>query len=125
MTREEALGLLKQYRDAHLCDSRYTHMGRVSAQMMRHALDMAVRFPENGSESKAMRWLGHLQGCLRFAHWYSLEELKTHSKNKTLAPKSPCTLPLVLLDRSDACGACGNPAGEHRNWIREQERTEK
>jgi hypothetical protein len=37
------------------------------------------RFPEDGSESKAMRWLGFCQGYLVAKECFSLAEVKEHS----------------------------------------------
>ena len=41
---------------------------------------MRFRFPEDGSEAKAMRWLGFAQGWLVASDVYTLEECKLHSK---------------------------------------------
>lgn len=38
------------------------------------------RFPPAGGEQKAMRWLGFMQGCCYALGYYTLEQLKRHSK---------------------------------------------
>ncbi len=40
------------------------------------------RFPADGSENKAMRWLGFCQGILVERGIFTLEEVKIHSRDK-------------------------------------------
>lgn len=46
----------------------------------RVVIDMYSRFPDDGSQNKAMRWLGFLQGCAYALGAFSLDELKEHSR---------------------------------------------
>ena len=72
MTREEALGLIEQYAgwaDDSIDDVLY---------------DIDKRFPADGSENKAMRWLGFCQGVLVERGIFTLDDVKHHSKNKTV-----------------------------------------
>ena len=63
MTREDALALLRRYE------------GFVPF------LDgIAGRFPSDGSERKAMRWLGYAQGAAHALGYYTLDEIKAHSR---------------------------------------------
>jgi hypothetical protein len=43
---------------------------------------MRDRFPPDGSDAKAQRWLGFAQGVLHAAGVYDLHALKNHSKTK-------------------------------------------
>ena len=43
--------------------------------------DIDTRWPSDGSEAKAMRWLGFMQGALYVKRVFSLEQIKEHSKN--------------------------------------------
>lgn len=50
-------------------------------------LGMGGRFPEDGDEAKAMRWLGFAQGVLYARKIFSLEDVKNHTRRKyVLAP---------------------------------------
>ncbi len=71
MNRAEALSLIKNYsswaRDAHDV-----------------LFEIHKRFPEDGSENKAMRWLGFCQGVLLERGVFRLDDLKNHSMKKSL-----------------------------------------
>ena len=43
--------------------------------------DMVVEFVDKGEVDKAMRWLGFLQGALWSRGYYTLTELKDHSRS--------------------------------------------
>lgn len=74
MTKEDALNLISQY-----C----THLRDISEpDDTLSGLD--TRFPDDGSEKKAMRWLGFMQGALYTKGIFSLEELKEHSRTKNV-----------------------------------------
>ena len=90
MTRDEALGLLREYCDIIRRDLEgprtmdLSQLREDNDELLREAVGMSERFPVGGSEGKAMRWLGYIQGILRATGFYSLEELKEHSKNGTV-----------------------------------------
>ena len=75
MTRAEALSLLGEY-----CER--LHNAGAWVGTLGDAVGMAARFPEDGSEAKAMRWLGYMQGVLVASGVYSLDEVKEHSRRK-------------------------------------------
>lgn len=87
MIRDEALGLLREYCDVirrYLDSPRTLDLSQRREDhdsLLNEAAGMSDRFPASGSENKAMRWLGYIQGILRATGFYSLEELKEHSKN--------------------------------------------
>jgi len=72
MTKDEALGLIDRY--CSIAKER-TVAGEVIT-------GLRSRFPKDGSEGKAMRWLGFIQGALYAANVFTLEELKVHSRDK-------------------------------------------
>jgi len=59
----------------------YASLSKDEADVL-HGIDK--RFPKDGSENKAMRWLGFCQGILHERGIFTLEQIKDHSKNKTL-----------------------------------------
>lgn len=71
MDRKNALDLIDQYCETMLARGH-------GDEVVTHLRD---RFPEDGSERKAMRWLGFMQGVLYSQGVYSLEQLKEHSRN--------------------------------------------
>jgi len=74
MTKEQALSLIQEYctvlEDLNEPDTVLT--------------ELLKRWPEDGSENKSMRWLGFIQGALYAYGYFSLEEIKEHSKEKTV-----------------------------------------
>lgn len=46
------------------------------------------RFPVDGSERKAMRWLGYAQGVAHALGYYTLDEIKEHSRTGTVSEPS-------------------------------------
>ena len=74
MTKEKALKLIKQY-EFVLTDR------NESNPVVLHLLD---RWPKGGSEAKAMRWLGFIQGICYAKRIFTLEELKKHSRRGEL-----------------------------------------
>lgn len=72
MTKDEALQLIKNY-----CE--YL---KVSGEVDSTLTDLIDRFPDTGSEAKAMRWLGFIQGALYHKGLFKLDDLKTHNKYK-------------------------------------------
>jgi hypothetical protein len=76
MTKDTALDLIDQY-----CG----HM-RSRRDNDETLTGMRDRWPEDGSERKAMRWLGFIQGAAYVSGYFTLEELKEHSRTGTLTP---------------------------------------
>jgi len=74
MTKDQALSLIQEYctvlEDLNEPDVVLT--------------ELLKRWPEDGSENKSMRWLGFIQGALYAYGYFSLEEIKKHSKEKTV-----------------------------------------
>ena len=75
MTKDEALDLMDQY--CSLVKELGGHNETVTG--------LHSRFPEDGSEKKAMRWLGFMQGVLYITEIFTLEELKVHSRDKVVS----------------------------------------
>jgi hypothetical protein len=75
MTKDEALDLVDQY--CSLVKELGGHNEIVTG--------LRSRFPEDGSEKKAMRWLGFMQGVLYITEIFTLEELKIHSRDKVVS----------------------------------------
>ena len=71
MNREEALKLLASYQEVA--------RGHSKPELL---LTIRERFPDDGSEAKAMRWLGFAQGMLVAEGIFTLTEVKQHAKNK-------------------------------------------
>jgi hypothetical protein len=71
MTKDEALDLIDQYCTCVESDDETVTRLR-------------SRFPPDGSENKAMRWLGFMQGVLYTTGRFTLEELKAHSRDKEI-----------------------------------------
>lgn len=69
MTREGALKLIREYAAAAKA---------LTTDIVIHELDK--RFPPDGSEGKAMRWLGFIQGCYYALGWRTLDELKNDAR---------------------------------------------
>lgn len=69
MTKDTAIRLIREYTQIFK-----TH------GLARTASELADRWPEDGSEKKAMRWLGFAQGVAWSKRIFTLEELKEHSK---------------------------------------------
>lgn len=76
MSKDEALSLLKEYCEYVKDD--YSNF--------KHLTEMYQRFPKDGPEDKAMRWLGYMQGYCVALEIFSFEDVKAHSRNKTLIP---------------------------------------
>ena len=70
MTKDQALKMIEQYADEFAL-----HGCRDST-----IVELPLRFPEDGSVNKAMRWLGFIQGCAFALELFTLAELKEHSK---------------------------------------------
>jgi len=75
MTKDEAVDLMDQY--CSLVKELGGHNEVVTG--------LRSRFPADGSKSKAMRWLGFMQGVLYITEIFTLEELKMHSRDKTIS----------------------------------------
>ncbi len=74
MTKDEALDLI----------DRYCSIAKERAVADEVVTGLRSRFPKDGSEGKAMRWLGFMQGALYAANVFTLEELKVHSRDKVI-----------------------------------------
>lgn len=84
MTKDQALDLMRQYAQ-YLKEHRNTWISLpLESKRFLHLIEMPERFPSEGSTSKAMRWLGFVQGALWMAEVFSLDTLKLHSKNRML-----------------------------------------
>lgn len=75
MTKDEALELMDQY-----CSIVKELGGKDEI-----VTGLRSRFPEDGSTSKAMRWLGFMQGVLYITGIFKLDELKVHSRDKVVS----------------------------------------
>jgi len=71
MTRSDALYLLKLYA------RRVCPRAGIDDPVLSGIYD---RFPTDGSEAKAMRWLGFMQGALYARGVFTLDEVKDHSR---------------------------------------------
>jgi hypothetical protein len=69
MTKERALRLVQQY----------AAVFRTTGEWDTTLTEIADRWPEDGSEQKAMRWLGFVQGVAYARGLFTLEEIKEHS----------------------------------------------
>ena len=77
MTKEQALDLLFVYQ----CDFKDGEEDILAEGLDQTILtELSDRFPDDGSENKAMRWLGFAQGAAWALGFYSLDELKEHSR---------------------------------------------
>lgn len=81
MTRKQALDLIKEYQDWANAEE----MPSPDHSTLRTIRD---RFPDDGSENKAMRWLGFCQGVLLATGVFTLDELKDHSRRASDASTS-------------------------------------
>ena len=85
MTKGEALELMRQY-SVYVAENTEALVGSARSTFTitkrTHLLSMPLRFPENGSERKAMRWLGFMQGALWMVGAFSMAELKEHSRQR-------------------------------------------
>ncbi len=75
MTKDEALDLIDKY--CSLVKELGGHNEVITG--------LRSRFPEDGSEGKAMRWLGFMQGVLYITNIFTLDELKVHSRDKIIS----------------------------------------
>lgn len=88
MTKDDALSLMDQY--CSLVKELGGHNETVTG--------LRDRFPEDGSEKKAMRWLGFMQGVLYITNIFTLEEIKAHSRDKVVSvPQEDIALQLDRL----------------------------
>lgn len=69
MTKDTAVSLVREYSKI------FKESG-----LSETASELSDRWPEDGSERKAMRWLGFAQGVAWHAGVFTLEELKEHSR---------------------------------------------
>jgi hypothetical protein len=74
MTKDQALALIEMYADR--CRSSTNPMLAADSVLT----EIRQRWPEDGSENKAMRWLGFMQGALYSDGEFDLDELKEHSR---------------------------------------------
>ncbi len=74
MTRDDVLGLIESYCEILIQE------GETDETLT----GLRERFPEDGSEQKANRWLGFMQGALYLQGRFTLDDLKKHSKNGRL-----------------------------------------
>jgi len=74
MTKDNALTLIALY--AERCTVSTTPMLAADSTLT----EIVERWPADGSENKAMRWLGFMQGALYAEGEFDLDELKEHSR---------------------------------------------
>jgi len=84
MTKEEAVFLMREYAERLALDGLHHPSPERGGEKLQHLLSMPDRFPDDGSEKKSMRWLGFIQGVLWMSENFELEELKEHSRRKSL-----------------------------------------
>jgi len=77
MTKDTALRLIEQYTAVFK-----------SQGLPDTASELAQRWPQDGSEKKAMRWLGFAQGVAYCSGIYTLDELKEHSRRGYVVHKN-------------------------------------
>ena len=89
MDKPTALNLINQYADrlaawAARPHGRWAHeqssVERTLWETVHDAIGMPDRWPEDGSERKAMRWLGYMQGVAVACGLFTLDEVKEHSR---------------------------------------------
>ena len=73
MKRKTALGMISDYAD----------YARRQGDTCSTVTDVMNRWPADGSTDKAMRWLGFMQGVMWSAGYYTLAEIKAHSRRAT------------------------------------------
>lgn len=83
MTREDAIDLIGQY--CKMWDNKVSRKAYQLVQDPDMIGGLRSRWPEDGSERKAMRWLGFMQGALWTLGIYTLDELKEHSRIREVA----------------------------------------
>ena len=77
MTKDTALKLIAEYADVF----------EYNGEDDRVITEIASRFPEDGSESKSMRWLGFMQGIIYSRGLCTLDEIKGHSMKQVVDPE--------------------------------------
>jgi len=80
MKRSEAIHMMHAYGE-YVAE----HVPSNAHPVLTDLAEMPKRFPEDGSEDKAMRWLGYMQGVLASNGVFTLEELKIHNRDKTVS----------------------------------------
>jgi len=75
MTKDDALNLISSY--CEITKNRGFEDEIVTG--------LRGRFPPEGSEAKAMRWLGFMQGALYTHKVFTLDELKKHSMERSVS----------------------------------------
>lgn len=75
---------------------------------------MRARFPEDGSERKAMRWLGYAQGVASALDIYTVDELREHSRNGVVSPPTSEANKFVREKRRTMFGIV---AAEVTTWL--------
>jgi hypothetical protein len=73
MTREIAVKMIEQYCKVFVEEGGKTPFSTTLTEAY-------LRFPAEGSTSKAMRWLGFMQGAAFAFNVFSLKEIKEHSR---------------------------------------------
>jgi hypothetical protein len=77
MTKDIALKLLAEY----------AAVFKEAGEDDKTITEIAQRFPEEGSEAKAMRWLGFMQGIVYDRKLCTLEQIKAHSMKQEVDPE--------------------------------------
>ncbi len=76
MTKQTAIRMVTEY----CVVMKQQHRHNYSSNALVDAARMSDRWPKEGSENKAMRWLGYIQGVCVCDCLFTLEEVKQHSK---------------------------------------------
>lgn len=77
MNKDTALKLMAEYAEVF----------KENGEQDRVITEIATRFPEDGSESKSMRWLGFMQGIIYSRGLCTLDEVKQHSMKQVVDPE--------------------------------------
>lgn len=83
----EVIGIYRAFFEKwHIPKNRFPHEKNLYSsrhQMLTHChwmLDEMEKFVAEGRMEKVFRWLGFIQGCLWSTGYYTLDELKNHSR---------------------------------------------
>jgi hypothetical protein len=89
MNSEKVLEVVKIYRDNFknkgVIKRAFSHKFRVKLREdalahCHHMLDEIEEFAKENRMDKVFRWLGFVQGCLWFAGYYTIDEMKDHNR---------------------------------------------
>jgi len=121
MTKETAIKLVRDYeRILRSCGENDVTLTQISA-----------RWPEGGSERKAMRWLGFMQGVMYSRGLFTLDDIKEHSRVGGVGDSTP-RAPFVVGDAAEESKSLRplsrvgpRPSGDLHEYEEEKERRGK